>query len=99
MTDEEPTFSFCRVEGIEVVQVPDGYVVYDDARHVVHYLNPSAAALFEFITVCPDLKTVARKIRDLFSLERSPDADVAAGLQELINQGLIRRAEVPEQSL
>lgn len=99
MTDEEPTFAFCRVEGIEVVQVPDGYVVYDDARHVVHYLNPSAAALFELITVCPDVKTVARQIRDLFSLERSPDADVAVGLQELISQGLIQRIGFPEHSL
>lgn len=47
---------FRLVDGLEVLDVPDGYVVYDHANDKVHYLNPTAAA---FVAFCDGKKTVA----------------------------------------
>ena len=38
------------VDGVEVVPTADGYVVYDEQRDRVHYLNHTAVLVLEFCT-------------------------------------------------
>ena len=36
-----------RAEGLDVNEVPDGYVIYQTEADRVHYLNKTAAIVFE----------------------------------------------------
>ena len=37
-----------QASNLEVHEVPDGYIVYQQERDRVHYLNKTAAIIFEF---------------------------------------------------
>ncbi len=86
-----PKTTYSRAPGIEVVPVPDGYVVYDDERSMVHYLNPSAAMVLELCQVSSDAAAIVRRMQDLFQLPAQPDVDVDSCISQLLEQGLILR--------
>ncbi len=82
--------AYLRSEGIEIVPVPDGYVAYDDARGMVHYLNPTAAIVLECCDTCPSAAEIARRVQAQFHLPAPPDRDVDRCLADLLDRGLIR---------
>lgn len=78
------------VNGFEVTEVPDGFVIYDDNKGKVHYLNPVAAVVY---TVCDGSKTVAELgalVRDLYDLDEELVLDDF--LLDLEKAGLVCRA-------
>lgn len=68
---------------LEVTEVPDGYVIYDEPRERVHYLNPTAAVIY---TVCDGTRTVddiQALLRDAYDLDTPVELDeVFASLEE-----------------
>ena len=79
-----------KIEGLDCNEVPDGYVIYDEAHEKVHFLNPTAAAILELCDGERDLTTIAAALQDAFDLPASPTADVAACFASLLSQGLVR---------
>jgi hypothetical protein len=79
-----------KIEGLECNEVPDGYVIYDEAREKVHFLNLTAAAVLELCDGESDLDTIAAVLQDAFDLPASPTADVAACFVSLLSQGLVK---------
>lgn len=80
---------FSTVGDREVTQVPDGYVIYDEEHGRVHYLNPTAALIYE---VCDGSRTVAdivELVRDAYDLDEAPALDEF--FQSLENSGLVCR--------
>jgi hypothetical protein len=68
---------------LEVTEVPDGYVIYDEQHELVHYLNPTAAVIY---TVCDGTRTVAdiqALLRDAYDLDAPVELDeVFTSLEE-----------------
>ncbi len=91
LQDSPPIHLYRRNPGIEVVPVPDGYVVYDDVRGMVHYLNPTAAMVLELCETCATEAAMAQRIQAMFDLSTLPDSEVDACLVRLLDQGLILR--------
>lgn len=83
-----------RTPGLNVEPVPDGYVVYDDARAMVHYLNPSAAIVLELCGICRDGAEIARRMQAMFDLSAPPAAEVDECLARLLDQGIVHRADI-----
>ena len=85
-----PTPRPTRTDGLEVNEVADGLVVYQAAPEQVHYLNNTAAVVFE---LCDGTRTVA-EITDLvgqtFGLAEGPAAEVEACVTELLAKGVVR---------
>ena len=79
-----------KIEGLDCNEVPDGYVIYDEAHEKVHFLNPTAAAVLELCDGERDLNAIAAALQDAFDLPASPTADVAACFASLLSQGLVR---------
>ena len=68
---------FKTIDGMEVTAVLDGFVIYDEPREKVHYLNPTAAVVY---ANCDGNKTVwqiGELLRELYEIDAAPD------LQEL----------------
>lgn len=79
-----------RAPDLEVHKVPDGYLVYQENRDKVSYLNSSAAAIFEFCDCALDYEDVVRRTAHLFGLEGAAEVEIRACVESLIEQGLVR---------
>jgi hypothetical protein len=78
------------VDGIEINEVADGYVIYDPTRERVHYLNQTAVLVLELCngqTAAGDLPAL---IQAAYDLPEPPGQEVAQCLQTLLDEELIR---------
>lgn len=78
-----------RAGNLDVHEVPDGYIVYDNARDRVHYLNKTAAIIFEFCDSKLQPDEVVARVATAFDLGPSAHAEIRAGLDTLLKEGLV----------
>jgi coenzyme PQQ synthesis protein D (PqqD) len=78
-----------RVDDLEVNEVPDGYVIYETERDRVHYLNKTAAIVFEFCDGKRDADDIVTRVKLLFDLGSSADAEIRGAIDALLKEGLI----------
>jgi hypothetical protein len=76
-------------DGIDINQVEDGYVIYQQAKDRVHYLNHTAALVLEGCTGKNSVDDIVRIVQDGFDLPDSPVSDVNACLESLAREGII----------
>ncbi|WP_119388748.1 HPr-rel-A system PqqD family peptide chaperone [Taklimakanibacter lacteus] len=87
MTKAEPFYR--RIGGLIRDEIEDGYFVSDGARGKVHFLNPTAAAVFELCDGAHDADAIASVLATAFGLATPPKTDVEACLASLRAEGLI----------
>jgi hypothetical protein len=66
---------FAKIDALEVTEVPDGFVIYDELRDKIHYLNSTAAVAY---TLCDGKKTVSEIgdfLRDAYAIKEAPNLD------------------------
>jgi len=78
-----------QVEGMDIHEVADGYVVYHTARDRVHYLNHTAALVLEFCTGDNSADDIAGILQAAYELPGPPDEEVGECLDVLRDEGLI----------
>ena len=78
-----------RVEGLEIEPAGDGFIVYDEARERVHYLNHTAALVLELSAGELDVPGMASWIAQVYSLPEPPIDDVQSALSELVTERLV----------
>jgi PqqD family protein of HPr-rel-A system len=78
-----------RVDGVEVNEVADGYVVYDPRADKVHYLNHTAALVLECCTGENTSEEIVRVVQLAFELPEPPVGETQACLYQLRDQGLV----------
>lgn len=88
-TAKEDT-KYVRAEGLEVNRMPDGYVVYQPERDKVHYLNPSAAMIFELCSETTTFAAITEYLQEAYALSAPPVSEVQACLEEFVAEGIIR---------
>ena len=74
---------------LEVHEVPDGYIVYQKQRDRVHYLNQSAAIIFELCDNTLQPQDVVERVAKIFALDPSAHDEIRAALDALVQEGLI----------
>lgn len=86
------TDSICVIcEGLEKTEVPDGFVIFKAETEKVHYLNPSAAVIFELSDGRKNIGEIAEFMREVYKLPEAPLAQTLTCTQALIDQGLLRQ--------
>jgi hypothetical protein len=85
VSEERPV----RCEGLEAHEVEDGLVVYHAATDRVHYLNPTAAVVFELCTGDHTEPEIVALIGESWRLIEPPAAEVRACLEQLRAEGLL----------
>ena len=78
-----------QVEGVEINQVADGYVVYHLARDRVHYLNQTATIVLELCNGKNDAAKIASLLQTAYELPELPLEEVTGCLGQLRAEGLI----------
>lgn len=74
---------------LDVNEVPDGLVVYDEKSDRVHCLNHTAALIFCLCTGDNAESEIAEAVAKGFSLDVVPFADTAACLADFRREGLL----------
>jgi hypothetical protein len=78
-----------QAHNLEVHQVPDGYIVYQNERDRVHYLNKTAAIIFEFCDGVRDTDDIVARVARAFDLGPSAHDEIRDGLDSLLKEGLL----------
>jgi hypothetical protein len=78
-----------KAEGLDVHEVDDGYVIYQIARDRVHYLNKTAATVFEFCDGGRGPDEIIERVTQLFALDKTAHDEIAACIESLVNEELI----------
>jgi hypothetical protein len=78
------------IEGLEINEVADGYVVYDPARDRIHYLNHTAVVVLELCNGGVTAGELARLVQTAYDLPEPPVAEVGDCLDRLVEEGLVR---------
>jgi Coenzyme PQQ synthesis protein D (PqqD) len=82
--------SIVRAEGLDIHEVPDGYIIYQPVRDRVHYLNKTAAIILEFCDgLLPEDEIVSR-VAKVYDLGSAAHDEIRAGLDSLKNEGLVQ---------
>ena len=79
-----------RVDGLEVHEVPDGYIVYQGNRDYVCYLNKTAAVVFEFCDGKLETDDIVDRVAKIYELGNSGHAEIRACIDSLVKEGLIQ---------
>jgi hypothetical protein len=78
-----------RVDGLEAHEVDDGLVVYQASNDRVHYLNATAAVVYELCTGERTGDEIAALVGEAWSLPEPPRAEVEACLTQLRAEGVV----------
>jgi hypothetical protein len=89
MEQPQPADIFKALEGLEITQVPDGFVIFDAASEKVHYLNPTAAVIFELSDGERSLDQIAAFMKEAYTLAEAPIQETLSCAQNLVELGLL----------
>jgi hypothetical protein len=78
-----------RADGLDVNEVPDGYVIYQTEADRVHYLNKTAAIVFELCDGAHSADDIVVRMRRMFELEKAADDEIKVCIQSLLKEGLV----------
>ncbi len=74
---------------LDVHEVPDGYIVYQKEHDRVHYLNKTAAIIFELCDGTHEPDDIVARVAKAFELDPSAHDEIRAGLDSLVKEGLV----------
>jgi hypothetical protein len=78
-----------RAPGLDVNEVPDGYVIYQTAADRVHYLNKTAALVFELCDGARGADDIVSRVSKMFELQGPVDGEIKTCIQSLLQEGLV----------
>ncbi len=78
-----------QASNLDVHEVPDGYIVYQKELDRVHYLNKTAAIIFEFCDGTRESDDIVARVAKAFELGPSAHDEIRAGLDSLVKEGLV----------
>jgi hypothetical protein len=78
-----------KSEGLEVNQVPDGYVIYQADRDRVHFLNTTAAAVLELCDGDHTVDDIVAILAAAYELPERPEESVLSSVSNLVDEGLL----------
>ena len=81
---------------LEVQEAADGYVVFDEGRDRVHYLNHTAVLIIELCTGGNTVQQIIGLIQRAYELPEPPERETRECLAQLEAQGLLDRGDSQE---
>jgi PqqD family protein of HPr-rel-A system len=78
-----------QVDGLDVNEVQDGYVVYQQVQDRVHYLNATAAVIFEYCDGLQTQEDIIRQVAAAFEVPEARQDEIRACLDNLVKEGLV----------
>jgi hypothetical protein len=81
--------TYVQTKGCEVSHMPDGFVVYHVETEKVHYLNPSAAIIYELCDSHQTVAAIGAYLQSTFSLPEPPLKEAQDCIDSFLTEGLV----------
>jgi hypothetical protein len=81
-----------HTEGLQVNELPDGYVIYQPSTERVHYLNGTAAVVFEMCNGKVAADVIPGLVKQAYDLAETPATEVEQCLARFLEEGLVTTA-------
>ena len=78
-----------RIEGLDLDETDDGYVIYEPGKDRVHYLNPTAALVLELCNGTNTATGIVELVQQAYGLGEPPAESVEALLTQMKDEGLL----------
>ncbi len=78
-----------QVEGLDINQVEDGFILYDPEKDMVHFLNHTALFVLELCNGRHRAGEILEIVKGTFELKETPDREIRDILDRFIHQGLV----------
>lgn len=88
-TDINLASVYLRVDGFDLSPAPDGYVVNQGDRQRVHFLNATAAVIFELCDGTHTVGDIVSLVQSMFHLSEPPADEVRECLKTLVAERLV----------
>lgn len=88
----EPETIFRKVDGRRVTEFDDGYVIDDGKGDEVHFINSTAALIYELCSGENSFHDIVQFVDAKFAMAGSVADDVAECLRALEDKGIIARS-------
>jgi hypothetical protein len=79
-----------RGQDLDVNEVPDGYIIYQTAADRVHYLNNTAAVVFELCDGSRGAEDIVSRVSKMF--EGASESEIEDCIDNLLKEGLVLRS-------
>ena len=84
-----------QTKDFELIQVEDGFVIHEEEKDRVHYLNPIAAAVLAMCDGQTSTEDIIKQLQEHFCLDEPPEKDVADILNRFLDEGLVTLQACP----
>jgi len=78
-----------HIEGLDVEETDEGYIIYEPDKDRVHFLNPTAALILELCTGTNSIAGIAGLVQEAYSLPEPPAQAVQDVLTQMKDEGLL----------
>ena len=78
-----------QIDGLDVEQTDDGYIIYEPDKDRVHFLNPTAALILELCTGTNSIGGIADLVQEAYELPAAPTELVQNVLTQMMDEGLL----------
>jgi hypothetical protein len=82
--------AYRHAAGLDISELPDGYVIYQSAADRVHYLNGTAVLVFEMCDGTVRAERIPALLKDAYDLPAPPTSEVEQCLTRFLDEGLLR---------
>ncbi len=80
---------YVQSRGLEITHMPDGWVIYQHETDRVHFLNPTAALVFELCNGRHTRAEMAKILSDAYQLPAPAADEVGTCISNLLAEGLV----------
>jgi hypothetical protein len=80
---------YLQADGLEITHAPDGWVIYHHETDLAHFLNPTAALVFELCNGRHTVAEMADIVSAAYDLSAPATDDVRTCVSRLVDVGLV----------
>ena len=78
-----------HIDGLDIEQTEDGYIIYEADKDRVHYLNPTAALILELCNGSNSIDAISELVQEAFHLPEAPEQVVRETITQMTGEGLL----------
>ena len=79
----------------DIKPVEDGFIIYDEDRDKVHYLNPIATLVLILCNGRNSTEEIVDLVRKQYGLAEPPEKEITTILSQFVDELLVKIAERP----
>jgi hypothetical protein len=79
-----------QVEGLDINECVDGYVIYHSEKDRIHFLNHTAVLVLELCNGERAVDEIAEVVEKMYGLKESRKESIVSAIEKLYEEGLLK---------